>query len=155
MDTHVPSEAVLVSSATFPKRAVAFRGIELQMIAKWTVTGTAEAVSTCHSATPLLSRQSLWLHAKNLGRKRGEKKIRQRVSRNNYTGGHLLPGPVIITYLRNTVQYSMRMLCLNSNDETWWWQSKWKTQSSTVSPNYRLWTVLLPATLYNKNPHRH
>lgn len=68
-DAHVPSEAVPVSSATFPQRDVAFRGIELQMTPKWAVTGTAEAVSTCHSATPLLPRQSLWLHAKNLGRK--------------------------------------------------------------------------------------
>lgn len=59
-----------------------------------------------------------------------EKKIRQRFIRNGDTGGRLLPGPVTITYPGNTVRYSMQMLCLNLNGEIWWWQNKWKTQTT-------------------------
>lgn len=153
MDTHVPSKAILVSSATFPKRTVAFRGIELQMIPKWTVTGIAEAVSTCHSAPPLLPRQSLWLYAKNLGRKRGEKKkkIRQRVSRNGHTGGHILPSPIIITYRGNIIQYSMQMPCFNLNYTIWWEQNKRKAQPDALSPTCR---APHPDTFCNTTPWR-
>lgn len=82
---------------------------------------------------------------------RKKKKIRQRVSRNGHTGGHILPSPIIITYLGNILQYSMQMPCFNLNYTIWWEQNKRKAQPDALSPTCR---APHPDTFCNTTPWR-